>query len=66
VDAEAFVDRRRFESNWELEKYISGVTEQEYSRFQEASRTYLHSERFARFLPPAFADTIIGVLNLHG
>lgn len=64
VDAEAFVDRRQFKSNKELEDYITGVTESEYDCFQEAMKAYLASERFALFLPPSFADTIIRVLNL--
>lgn len=65
VDAEAFVDRRWFKSDMELEEHISGITESEYTRLQDAIKTYLNSERFARFLPAAFADAIISVLNLN-
>lgn len=64
VDAEAFIDRRRFKSDAELEAYLLGITEQEYERFQEAMQDYLRSERFAKFLPPAYADTIIHALHL--
>ena len=64
VDAEAFIDRRRFRSDADLEAYLLGITEQEYERYQEAMQDYLRSERFAKFLPPAFADTIIGALGL--
>lgn len=64
VDAEAFIDRRQFASDVELEDYLTGITEREYMRFQNAMRTYLSSERFALFLPPAFADTIIRVLEI--
>ncbi|MBI3240809.1 MAG: hypothetical protein HYZ49_00745 [Chloroflexi bacterium] len=64
VDADAFVDRRRFPSDRELEEFLMGVTEREYERYQKAMEAYLSSEHFARFLPPAFADTVIRVLKL--
>lgn len=64
VDAEAFVDRRRFKSDAELAAYLLSITEQEYERFQTAMQAYLQSERFTKFLPPAYADTIIQTLKL--
>ncbi len=64
VDGEAFVDRRQFGSDQELEDYIWGVTEVEYGRYQEAIRAYLQCEQFVAFLPPAFVDTVISVLDL--
>lgn len=65
VDAKAFIDRRRFKSDAELEKYLLSITEHEYEQFQEAMQNYLQSERFAKFLPPAYADTIIRTLRLN-
>lgn len=64
VAAEAFIDRRRFKSDGELDRYLSGVTEDEYARFQDAIQSYLAGKRFARFLPSAYADTIIQTLGL--
>lgn len=64
VDAEAFIDRRQFKSDAELEKYLVSITESPYERYQEAIKSYLASDRFKAFLPPAFADTIIEVLRL--
>jgi len=64
VDAGAFIDRRRFKDDSELDKYLCGITEHEYERFQKAIRSYLASPRFARFLPSAYADTIIQALGL--
>lgn len=40
------------------------MTERDYARYREAANDYLRSERFAAFLPPAFAETIIRVLGL--
>lgn len=64
VDADAFIDRRQFRSDIELESYLLSMTEQEYERFQAAMQDYLQSERFAKFLPPAYADILIHTLNL--
>lgn len=64
VDTGAFIDRRQFNSDSELEIFISNMTELEYESYQEAIQNYLSGPRFARFLPPAFAGTIISTLNL--
>lgn len=64
VDADAFIDRRRFNSDSELEAFLLSITEKEYERFQEAMLEYLSSERFAKFLPSVYADTIISALHL--
>jgi len=64
VDADAFVDRHKFKSNEELERYLLDIKEKDYVRFQEAIQDYLQSELFAKFLPPSFADTIIGALGI--
>jgi hypothetical protein len=64
VDADAFIDRRRFKSDAELEDYIIRISKKEYERFQEAIAEYLASNRFALFSPQVFADTIIKALNL--
>ena len=64
VDAAAFIDRRTFASHDELARFLVEMSEAEYYRYQEAMKDYLASDRFARFLPPAFADNIIKALNL--
>ncbi|MBU0533509.1 MAG: hypothetical protein KJ887_01730 [Candidatus Omnitrophica bacterium] len=64
VDADAFIDRRKFKTNAELDGYLSNITESEYARFQDAIRSYLAGPRFAKFLPTAYADTIINTLKL--
>jgi alpha(1,3/1,4) fucosyltransferase len=63
VDAGTFVDRRRFRSDADLERHLSEITPEEYARYRAAIRAYLGGERFARFLSPAFAETILGVLR---
>jgi hypothetical protein len=64
VDPEAFIDRRKYKSDAELEIFLLGITEKEYLIYQEAIKDYLQGDLFKKFLPPAFADTIIDVLKL--
>lgn len=64
VDKEAFIDRRNFISDKELEDYIINMNEHDYNNIQEAIFNYLNSERFLKFLPNNFAETIISSLQL--
>jgi hypothetical protein len=64
VDPGAFIDRRKFKSDSELEAFLLSINEHEYERLQKAMQDYLQSELFAKFLPPAYADTIIHALHL--
>ncbi len=59
VDEEAFIDRRRFNSEDDLKRYLVEMTEGEYENYRKAIKSYLASQRFASFLSPAFAETII-------
>jgi len=65
VNADAFIDRRRFKTDADLYDYLTCVSELEYARFQDAMRIYLASESFAKFLPNFYADTIIDALGLR-
>jgi len=65
VDAEAFIDRRQFKSDAELESFLIEITEKEYKIYQTAIQEYLLSEKFQKFLPPAYAETIINALKLN-
>jgi len=66
VDPGAFVDRRRFQSYDELERFLREMPEAEYERHRDAIRAYLGSAAFARFLSPAFAESVMGALALAG
>lgn len=59
VDEEAFIDRRRFNSEDDLKRYLVEMTEGEYENYRKAIKSYLASQRFASFLSPAFAETIV-------
>jgi hypothetical protein len=64
VDPAAFVDRRRFATDRELERFLRAMSEADYERHRAAIRAYLAGTDFARFLSPAFAGTVIGALGL--
>lgn len=64
VDAEAFIDRRKFQSNAELADFLLEMSYHEWQRYREAARDYLAGEQFTAFLPPAFTATIIRELDL--
>jgi hypothetical protein len=64
VASEAFIDRRQFKSDQELEEYLSAINEKQYNQFREAIAAYLASERFKTFLSPAFVKNVIRVLGL--
>lgn len=64
VSTDAFIDRRRFRSEQELDDYIVGMSDRDYSRFQSAIKDYLAGEQFVSFLPSAFSETVTSVLGL--
>jgi hypothetical protein len=64
VDKGAFIDRREFSSNIELEKYIVSIMESEYCGYLDAMCSYLKSQRFKFFLSSEWIDTILKTLNL--
>ena len=62
VNPDCFIDRRKFESNEELDAYLSGLTESDYEKFREAGRKYLQTDQFKQFLSPAFVETFVRVV----
>ena len=66
VDDAAFIDRRQFPSDEALAQFLESMEEQEYMAYRLAALRYLESEGFKRFLPDAFASTVLGALRIHG
>jgi len=64
VDADTFIDRRKFQNNDELAKFITSMTEEEYNKYIAAGERYAKSEKYKMFLPDAFCDKVIESLNL--
>lgn len=64
IPAEAFIDRRQFRSNQELERYLVHITEDEYERYRSAINNFLASDSFRRFLEDAFVKRILDVFGV--
>lgn len=64
VDEQTFIDRQKFDSEADLADFLFSITESDFAHYRESIRQYLKSDKFAMFLPPAFADNIIHVLSL--
>jgi len=64
IPVEAFVDRRRFDSNAELHKYLSSMTESTYRKFNEAGVQMFESGAADKFLSPFFSNSIVSRLHL--
>jgi hypothetical protein len=66
VDADAFVDRRRFASNDVLAEYLASVTREQYAEMLEAGRRFLNSERFSKFLGESWGENLLSALRIGG
>jgi hypothetical protein len=64
VDPDALIDRRTFESDSDLERFLLAIDEVRYERYREVIASYLGSDRFRVFLPPAFASAVIAALDI--
>jgi alpha(1,3/1,4) fucosyltransferase len=65
VDRHCFIDRTQYSSEDDLLRFLRDMSEAEFTRRLDAIDSYLRSERFRKFLPDAYADTIISGLKLQ-
>jgi len=63
IDANAFIDRRRFKNNSELLDYINNIDEVKYNGYLDAINRFLKSEKYQLFLPENYADSIINAIK---
>ena len=63
VDPDTFIDRRNFKTEKELADFLISMTEYEYQKYLDAGHRYSHSEKYIKFLPSSFCDTIIDILK---
>lgn len=64
IDADTFVDRRKFKNNDELAKFLTEMTEKEYNKYLMSADRFMKSEKYAKFLPEDFCNRIITELGL--
>lgn len=64
VDSQAYIDRRRFESDADLACFLAEMSEARYEEYRRAIRQYLQSEAFHLFESPAFVESMMLGLGL--
>lgn len=64
VPAEAFIDKRNFDTYDELYKYLKGMSDAEYTGYLDAIRSYVTGDKIYPYSPQGFADTIEKVLEI--
>ncbi len=64
IDNKCFIDRRQFNSNKELAEFLKNISEEKYNIYLENINKYLTSEKYEKFLPENFANTMINALKL--
>lgn len=64
VDADTFIDRRKFKDDEELAKFITEMTEEEYNKYLKAGERFVQSEKYKKFTNNAFCDRVIFALNI--
>lgn len=65
VDANTFIDRRKFSNDIELATFITKITEEEYNEYLDSAKRYMKSEKYAKFQPKYFCDQIIKALDIN-
>lgn len=61
IPKSCFIDKRDFDNYEDLYKYITGIGEQEFSRYLECIRDFLVSDKVHQFSSGYFSDKIIEV-----
>ncbi len=55
VDADAFIDRRRFASSEELARFLMSMDEKTHDNYLRAAERYISSKKFKQFLSDSFS-----------
>lgn len=66
IPADAFIDRRLFPSNGDLERFLVDMPEAEYSRMREAATEYLAGSQFHVFTEEHFVENVLRMLQVDG
>ncbi len=65
IPEEAFIDRRRFDTDAAVLYFLKTLTEEDHAGYVRAIEDFLQSEKYKVFSPEHFADTVIKNLNLE-
>jgi alpha(1,3/1,4) fucosyltransferase len=64
ADPNAFIDRRRFDSDAMLFDYLKHISQEQYAKYREAIDRYLSGPGFQSFLPASFARNFMRALGI--
>lgn len=62
IPEDCFIDRRKFANHEELYKFMTSMSEAEYTAYQERIAAFLISEKARPFSAEAFAETIVNTI----
>lgn len=62
IPEDCFIDRRKFSSHEALYKFLTSMSESEYTAYQERIAAFLVSEKARPFSAEAFAETIVNTI----
>lgn len=62
VDPKVYIDRRLFETDYDLVKYLMSITEDSWLAYRNAGSRYIESEQFKVFTPSYFASSLANFL----
>jgi hypothetical protein len=63
VDADCFVDARKFASDRDMLRFVRDCSESEWLRLRSAGQEYVHSEAAKKFQTEAFANRMVELLH---
>jgi hypothetical protein len=63
IPEDCFVDARKFRDDAELLEFARDCPEDQWRRYRLAGERFCHSEGILRFQPPAFAQTVLNVIE---
>jgi len=64
IDADVYVDRRKFKDNQELADFLFGISEEKYGKHLSAIGNFILGDKYRMFLPDNFSKIIINTLKL--
>lgn len=63
IDKNVFVDRREFDNDERLAKFIVNMKELEYEKYIQAGARYISSPKYKMFLPDSFCNRMVEILK---
>jgi hypothetical protein len=63
VNNGTFIDRRNYKTNEDLALFINNISEIEYMAYIKNIKEYLQSDKYYKFLPENYSNTVLKQIN---